>query len=117
MVAIAKLQSFCLQVTDPIWLWFRITQQIKDCFSKCRLLIRRLSMKTWSFLSATYSTPAMSMKNASNYLIIAAGFFNFQERGVVSGFDQNGSPRGIGIQSWTLDNPAPGPSFGITFKG
>src|SRR5437762_8253508 len=31
-----------------------------------------------------------------------SGLLQFSGRDVVSGFDQNGAPRGIGIQSWTL---------------
>jgi hypothetical protein len=46
-----------------------------------------------------------------------SGFIQFSGEGVVSGLDENGAPRGIGLQSWTLDDPAQGPSFGITFLG
>ena len=46
-----------------------------------------------------------------------SGLLQFSGEGVVSGFDDQGNPRGIGVQSWTLDNPAPGPSFAISFHG
>lgn len=46
-----------------------------------------------------------------------SGLLQFSGEGIISGFDDKGNPKGIGIQSWTLDNPAPGPSFGIAFQG
>ncbi len=46
-----------------------------------------------------------------------SGLIQFSGKGVISGLDEQGRPRGIGIQSWPLDNPSPGPSFGITFLG
>src|ERR1044072_398436 len=36
-----------------------------------------------------------------------SGFLQFSGEGVLSGFDSSGNPRGIGIQSWPLDNPSP----------
>jgi hypothetical protein len=46
-----------------------------------------------------------------------SGFVQFSGEGVKSGFDEQGQPRGIGVKSWPLENPAPGPSFGVTLLG
>jgi hypothetical protein len=44
------------------------------------------------------------------------GFLQFSGKNVRSGRNADGSPKGMGIQSWTHDNPAPGPSWGISIK-
>lgn len=46
-----------------------------------------------------------------------SGFIQFSGDGILSGREENGDPKGIGVQSWPLDTPATGPSFGITFWG
>jgi hypothetical protein len=45
------------------------------------------------------------------------GFVQFSGEGVISGKDQNGIPRGMGIRSWPLDRPERGPAFGIVIRG
>lgn len=45
------------------------------------------------------------------------GFLQFSGDGVVSGRDENGQPKGIGIQSWPLTMPVSGPSFAFVFRG
>jgi hypothetical protein len=44
------------------------------------------------------------------------GLLQFSGGGVRSGRDRTGKPRGIGIVSWPLDNPAFGPSFSLVFS-
>ncbi|RPI70125.1 MAG: hypothetical protein EHM47_12685 [Ignavibacteriales bacterium] len=44
------------------------------------------------------------------------GFLQFSGKYIKSGRNADGSPKGIGIQSWTHDNPAKGPSWGISIK-
>src|SRR4051794_10977746 len=39
------------------------------------------------------------------------GFIQFSGEGVLSGREPDGSPKGVGVVSWPLDNPATGPSF------
>lgn len=45
------------------------------------------------------------------------GFLQFSGQGIVSGKDAEGNIRGIGVMSWTLDNPARGPAFGLAMYG
>ncbi len=45
------------------------------------------------------------------------GFIQFSGQGIISGKDEEGKPRGIGIYSWALNDPIPGPAFGITLLG
>lgn len=42
------------------------------------------------------------------------GFGQFSGAGLVSGRDEDGTIRGIGVQSWPLWNPVTGPAFGLT---
>lgn len=46
-----------------------------------------------------------------------SGVIQFSGEGVMSGFDDQGQARGIAVKSWPLENPPPGPSFGITLLG
>ena len=41
------------------------------------------------------------------------GFMQFSGAGLVSGRDADGSIRGVGVDTWTLDDPNRGPAFGI----
>ncbi len=43
------------------------------------------------------------------------GFIQFSGEGVLSGRNEDGSPRGLGTQSWPLRQPTLGPSFGMVF--
>lgn len=43
------------------------------------------------------------------------GFLQFSGEGVLSGRKQDGSPKGLGTQSWPLRRPTLGPSFGMAF--
>ena len=45
------------------------------------------------------------------------GYAQFSGAGVISGKDEKGKPKGIGIQSWPLENPPAGPAFTITLLG
>jgi hypothetical protein len=45
------------------------------------------------------------------------GLIQFSGEGVMSGKDEEGNPKGIGVQSWLLNNPAPGPAFAISLLG
>ncbi|NQT23306.1 MAG: hypothetical protein HQ579_07735 [Candidatus Omnitrophica bacterium] len=45
------------------------------------------------------------------------GFVQFSGKGIISGKDPSGNVQGVGIHSWTLRDPAPGPSFVITING
>lgn len=46
-----------------------------------------------------------------------SGFVQFSGPGVLSGKDEHGNPKGLGIQSFALDKPAVGPSFAVSFLG
>lgn len=41
------------------------------------------------------------------------GFLQFSGEGIRSGRNASGSARGLGVMSWTLDEPTFGPSFGV----
>jgi hypothetical protein len=43
------------------------------------------------------------------------GFIQFSGEGVLSGRNQDGSPKGLGTYSWPLRRPTLGPSFGMAF--
>jgi hypothetical protein len=45
------------------------------------------------------------------------GFVQFSGFGLESGKDETGLAKGIGIDSWPLDEPASGPAFGLTITG
>jgi hypothetical protein len=45
------------------------------------------------------------------------GFLQFSGEGVVSGIDEDGNIKGIGIKSWPLFSPTAGPSFGLAING
>jgi hypothetical protein len=44
------------------------------------------------------------------------GFLQFSGNGVTSGKNPDGTPKGIGIQSWPLSSPPRGPAFGVAIK-
>ena len=44
------------------------------------------------------------------------GFLQFSGHGVVSGRDEAGKIRGIGVKSWPLYEPTLGPSFSVAFS-
>ena len=44
------------------------------------------------------------------------GFLQFSGQGIRSGKNEDGTPKGIGIQSWPLSSPPKGPAFGVTIK-
>ncbi len=46
-----------------------------------------------------------------------SGFIQFSGQGIISGKDADGAPKGVGIQSWPLTQPVPGPSFGVALLG
>lgn len=45
------------------------------------------------------------------------GFLQFSGQGILSGRNQDGSPKGLGIQSWPLHRPIQGPAFGMSIFG
>ncbi len=45
------------------------------------------------------------------------GFVQFSGQGIVSGKDSAGNIRGIGVMSWPLDDPVPGPAFSLSMFG
>jgi len=45
------------------------------------------------------------------------GFLQFSGEGIISGKDDEGRIRGLGVMSWPLDSPTRGPSFGATIFG
>ena len=45
------------------------------------------------------------------------GWLQFSGHGVLSGRKADGTAKGLGIQSWPLAQPVPGPSFGLVFRG
>lgn len=45
------------------------------------------------------------------------GFIQFSGAGVLSGRNDDGSPKGVGIMSWPLTRPIAGPAFTITIRG
>lgn len=45
------------------------------------------------------------------------GFLQFSGQGVTSGRDADGSIRGVGVMSWSLDMPVYGPAFGVVIRG
>lgn len=44
------------------------------------------------------------------------GFLQFSGTNIRSGREANGTPKGMGIQSWNHDNPPHGPAFSMTIK-
>jgi hypothetical protein len=44
------------------------------------------------------------------------GFVQFSGDGIISGRNPDGSPKGIGLQSWPLRNPTAGPACGVTIS-
>ena len=47
----------------------------------------------------------------------ASGFVQFSGEGIMSGLDEDGNPKGIGVHSWPLTEPAEGPAFIISLLG
>jgi hypothetical protein len=45
------------------------------------------------------------------------GFIQFSGHGLISGRNADGTPKGIGIQSWPLEYGCRGPAFGLTLQG
>lgn len=45
------------------------------------------------------------------------GFVQFSGKGLISGKDANGNIKGIGVMSWPLTHPVPGPAFTIRVWG
>lgn len=45
------------------------------------------------------------------------GFLQFSGQGIVSGKDAAGNIRGIGVMSWPLNEPIPGPAFSLAISG
>ncbi|HEX3856718.1 MAG TPA: hypothetical protein VHY30_05415 [Verrucomicrobiae bacterium] len=45
------------------------------------------------------------------------GFIQFSGNGIVSGKNADGSPKGMGIHSWPLNQPIAGPAFAVTITG
>jgi hypothetical protein len=46
-----------------------------------------------------------------------SGFIQFSGDGILSGLDDQGNPKGVGVWSWPLETPAHGPAFAITVFG
>lgn len=46
-----------------------------------------------------------------------SGFIQFSGEGILSGKNPDGSIKGVGVESWPLNDPVAGPSFGITLLG
>ncbi len=46
-----------------------------------------------------------------------SGLIQVSGKGITSGVDEFGNLKGIGIQSFPLEDPPPGPSFGVTIYG
>lgn len=46
-----------------------------------------------------------------------SGLVHFSGEGVVSGWNSDGTPKGIGIKSWPLTSPCPGPAFAVAIQG
>jgi hypothetical protein len=45
------------------------------------------------------------------------GFLQFSGQGVTSGRDVDGTIRGVGVMSWSLESPVYGPAFGVSVRG
>lgn len=45
------------------------------------------------------------------------GFIQFSGQGIVSGIDEQGQIRGMGVRSWPLTQPVKGPAFAIAMRG
>lgn len=45
-----------------------------------------------------------------------SGFVQFSGKGILSGVDQAGNIKGIGVQSWPLDRPVGGPAFSVLIR-
>ncbi len=46
-----------------------------------------------------------------------SGLVHFSGQGITSGVDEEGRIKGIGVQSWSLDEPMGGPAFGLVIRG
>jgi len=46
-----------------------------------------------------------------------SGFVQFSGEGILSGKNEDGIIKGIGVMSWPLDKPTMGPAFGISIRG
>lgn len=45
-----------------------------------------------------------------------SGFVQFSGEGIVSGRDDDGNPKGLGVQSFPLNRPTAGPAMGVTIQ-
>jgi hypothetical protein len=60
------------------------------------------------------------LKDVQNNLKLAHhpdGFIHFSGRGLRSGKDENGVPKGLGVQAWPLSSFCAGPAFGMSIVG
>lgn len=60
------------------------------------------------------------LKGVQNNLKLAHhpdGFVQFSGRGIKSGKDVNGHPKGLGVQAWPLTSFCEGPAFGMSIVG
>lgn len=68
-----------------------------------------------------FETDAVDVASVDNKILKLShhpdGFVQFSGKGVISGKNTNGDIKGIGLQSWLLEKPAPGPSFGLAIQG
>ncbi len=46
-----------------------------------------------------------------------SGWVQFSGEAILSGFDENGEPKGVAVRSWPLPRPVRGPAFGATIRG
>lgn len=46
-----------------------------------------------------------------------SGFIQVSGQGIISGLDEDGNPKGIGMQSYPLSEPINGPAFAVTIYG
>lgn len=46
-----------------------------------------------------------------------SGWIQFSGRGITSGFEDDGSPRGVAVKSWPLSRPILGPAWGTVVRG
>ncbi len=63
--------------------------------------------------SAALDDDDMTLKLAHH----KSGFIQFSGKGVTSGCNDDGTPKGVGVFSWSLSEPVRGPCFGISMCG
>jgi hypothetical protein len=96
-----------------------ITAPYHNCNSACLFKVIVDYRKSTQTISWSETLDKMELDDEEHALKIShhpSGFLQFSGKNIRSGINTEGTPKGMGIQSWTHEKPAPGPSWGISIK-